>query len=103
MATIKKTEEKIQEPKPQFVPGKAYKWEPTDEFVLSGAEFSVQYNALFALVSSEDFQKQLQEAQKTIALYDSFKILQSAFEKGIEGGVIVEIEEQKEAVDTAPE
>jgi hypothetical protein len=103
MATItKKMEENPQELKPKFVPGKAYKWEPDDEFKLSGSDFSVQYNALFALVNSETFQKSLQEAQKTLALFDSFKILQTAFEKGVEDGVIVEIQEQKEAVETAP-
>jgi hypothetical protein len=103
MATIIKKMEETQEVKPKFVPGKAYKWEPDDQFVLTGSEFSVQYHALFSLVNSESFQKSLQEAQKTLAIFDSFKILQTAFEKGVQEGVIKEIPEEKEAVETAPE
>lgn len=107
MATIRKPileEETSQEMKPKFVPGKAYRWEPSDEFVLSGSDFSVQYNALFALVNSESFQKSLQEAQKTMAVFESFKILQATFEKGVEEGVIVEVPEEKEGpVETDPE
>jgi hypothetical protein len=105
MATItKKMEEKPQESKPKFVPGKTYKWEPEDEFKQSGREFSVHYHALHTLVNNEEFQKQLQEAQKTMALFESFQILQEAFVKGVEAGVIVEVPSNEEGpVDTDPE
>lgn len=103
MATIIKNMEEIKnEVKPKFVPGKEYEWKPDDKFVLSGAEFSIQYNALSALVNSSTFQESLREAQKTFALYDSYRILQTAFEKGVEEGVIIEIPKKQEAVETAP-
>jgi len=103
MATIRKMEEKTQEvAKPQFVPGKSYKWEPSDEFVFGGEEFGTIYNGLTALVNSESFQKTFQEAQRTMSIFNAFQVLQKAFTEGVEAGVIYELpEKEKEAVETA--
>lgn len=85
MKSVKKTplEEKLTS-KPKFVPGKSYKWEPEDEFVLNGNEFSMMYSY---------FRSKLPEAQ---AVINSFQALQAIFEEGVSEGIIKEMDEKEE-------
>ena len=106
MATIRKMEEKPQkEVRPEFVPGKSYKWEPTDEFIFKGEEFATIYNGIAVYVNTEAFQKAFQEAQRTMQIFNAYQVLQDTFTKGIQEGIIYEMtsEKQKEAVETASE
>jgi hypothetical protein len=91
MAIVKKMENKQEEVKPKYVPGKSYKWHETSEFTFVGPEFGTLYNGLFKYVNTEEFQKRLQEAERTLALFETYKLLQNTFVNGVESGVIEEM------------
>lgn len=78
-----KTEEKLTSP-PKFEPGKSYKWEPDDEFVLNGKEFSLLYQVLRA------------KADEANAVLACFNTLQALFEEGVKEGIVVPVEEQED-------
>ena|SRR5699024_9877696 len=79
---VRSKKKKKEEEKPKFEPGKSYKWEPEDEFILDGKEFSFLYNM---------FKEKAQEAEKTMAVFNLFHTI---FEEGIKEGVIVEQTEE---------
>lgn len=75
---------KVNTNKPKFEAGKSYKWEESDEFVLAGMDFSIVYNTVKDIVERGSVPLQ--------RIIDANNVLQAVFVKGIEEGVIVEMD-----------
>ncbi len=80
MATVKTIKKA-----PKYDPTKNYKWEPTDEFTLTGAEFADLYNISRDMVNKPEGVSILHKVR-------IFDILQKVFITGVEQDVIVEQE-----------
>ena len=76
-----KQEESIEVSK--YIAGRNYKWEPEDEFVLTGEEFSTLVNTLI-------LQATVPGGAPPISIVNSHKILEDLLIKGVEAGIIHE-------------
>jgi hypothetical protein len=68
----------VQETKITYDPSKPYKWEPTDEFKLSGTEFAFTYNVLMV------------EKQKLLRQLELINLFESKLRNAVETGVAKE-------------
>ncbi len=82
------------------VQGKQVTWSPDDQFILMGEEFSKSYNSLKRIVISPLFENRMNEALETIAIADTFNILQKKLDEGISSGVVKEV--MPETVESPP-
>lgn len=62
-------------------------WKPEDKITLTGIELGA-LNHFFEISMGEDFEQKLIEAQKTLALVEARKALDSIIRNNIESGVI---------------
>lgn len=69
--------------KEQFNPNKNYRWQPTDVFQISGAEFGLLLNALRATLMTE-------ESQRILLIQEASNALENVLAKGVESGIAVE-------------
>lgn len=69
---------------PKYDPSKQYKWEETDEFVLTGDKFGLVLNAFRRILAKEESQTIIMMAR---AEAEMTKIL----EEGVESGKVKEI------------
>lgn len=76
------------EEKPKFDPSKNYQWKPDAEFVLSGAEYDLLYKALRSNLQDPQFVAHVNQ-------FKALEFLETVFIKGVESGVITEIEDPK--------
>ncbi len=77
---------------PSYDPSKKYTWAQDDLIVISGGEFGVLLNALRAIISTP-------EAQKILLADRANEIVEQAFARAVENGVIKEaVEEDKSSL-----
>lgn len=69
-----------------YDPNKKYGWTPDDQFVMSGQEFGIVLNALRAVLNT-------QEAAKILLANEANKAVEAILAKGVEAGMVKEIEE----------
>jgi len=82
-------EERAKKPAPiNYDPNKKYRWQPTDEFVLSGAEFSTVLNATRAILNSP-------EARIILLAQRANEIAEEALKQAVESGMVKEVDEPK--------
>ena len=65
-----------------------YKWEPTDEFILTGTEFSNLYNTLNSIVNADVFQEEMRKAQQTFAIAEMYKLMLGKLVENQEKGIV---------------
>lgn len=71
--------------KPTFNPNVNYKWEPTDVFEVTGQQLASLYHCLTREVN--------EPAGSSVALkYEAFNTIMDIFKRGVEQGVIVEMD-----------
>jgi len=71
--------------KPSFSPNVNYKWEPTDVFEVTGQQLASLYHCLTREVNDP--------SGSSIALkYEAFNTIMDIFKRGVEQGVIVEMD-----------
>lgn len=75
-----------------YDPNKRYRWTPTDEFTVSGAEFGIVLNALRAILSTP-------EAQQILLAERANEIIENALAKAVESGKVKEAENEEETDD----
>lgn len=68
----------------QYNPGKQYKWEETDEFVMNGALFGLILNACKKHLATET-------AQETLLFHRAETEMTKILIKGIESGMVKEL------------
>jgi hypothetical protein len=94
MGTVRTGQTKTDNPK--FAPGKSYKWEPTDDFILNGEEFSFLLETMRLLATTADGVIPVNKV-KAHAIFENMLV------QGVEGGVILEqVEEAINATDAIP-
>lgn len=71
-----------------YDPNKRYRWTPTDEFTVSGAEFGIVLNALRAILSTP-------EAQQILLAERANDIIENALAKAVEAGRVKEAEDEE--------
>lgn len=86
---------------PKYEPGKSYKWEEHDEFVLKGTDFSALYNTLKEMVERPGGMSINNISVGRVV--ECQNILHRLFVRGIEAGVVVEIKDKllEEALEEA--
>lgn len=87
MAKFKKAPElkKVETNEPKYDPTKSYKWEPTDEFILTGLEFDNVFRSLRGLSQAPEYQRFLQ-------LQEGLRTLEAIFVEAVEAGLVREME-----------
>lgn len=78
----------MEETKPKYDPNKKYQWQPTDEFSLSGIEFSNILNATRAILNTP-------EAKVILLAQRTNEIAEIILERAVEAGVVKEMQESK--------
>lgn len=68
-----------------YDPNKKYKWTPTDEISLSGAEFGILINSLRSILGTV-------EAQQILLAKEANNVVENILARNVESGVIVESE-----------
>ena len=68
-----------------YDPNKKYKWTPTDEINLSGAEFGILINSLRSILGTV-------EAQQILLAKEANNVVENILARNVESGVIVESE-----------
>jgi hypothetical protein len=82
MATVKQ----VRTPsKPQFDPGKNYRWDPTDIFELTGQKFASLYHCLQQEMSNVG-------GAPLHLKVEAYNVIMEIFKQGVEQGVITESE-----------
>ena len=74
--------------KPTYDPNKKYRWEPTDNFIISGGDFGVLLNSLRSLLSTP-------EARLIMLAERANNTVEDALAKAVEQGIVKEAEESK--------
>lgn len=74
---------------PAYNPNNKYTWGPEDPFVLSGQEFGVILNSLRAILATP-------EAQRILIASNANDVIESAFARAVEMGVVKEVKEEKD-------
>lgn len=95
MAELKKPQpkEETQVPIPELEPGAHYVWSPEAEFVLTGAEYELLFNALKANFRDPVFAAHIDQFQ-------AYKMLENVFLEGIKTGVVTK--QQNSSVEELP-
>lgn len=68
----------------KFNPEKTYKWNPEDQFVLNGKEFSFMYNSM------------MERRAKLLTELEQLNIFQQKLVEAVESGVAKEVEAESE-------
>jgi hypothetical protein len=69
---------------PSFDLNKNYRWEPTDEFTLSGNDYSVLFHAL-------KMSTQTPTGAPAQTMVDAYQVLLNLLKAGVEAGIVKEI------------
>lgn len=85
MEIVKDSIETI-EPVNSYDPNKKYGWTPEDQFVMSGQEFGIVLNALRAVLNT-------QEAARILLANEANKAIEGVLSRGVESGMVKEINE----------
>lgn len=75
-----------------FNPETGYQWQPTDLFVISGAELHLLYNTLDTF-----FKSNMPDQQKHVILHEVFKLSVDIVKRNVEDGKIVEMPKDTQA------
>lgn len=71
--------------KPEFNPQANYKWEPTDVFEITGQQLAALYHCLTREVNDP-------QGASVALKYEAFNTIIELFKRGVEQGVIVEMD-----------
>lgn len=74
----------IETEKPIYDPTKKYRWNPSDNFTISGGEFGVVLNAFRSILNSPD-------AQRILLAERASQYMEKLMAEAVENGIAIEI------------
>lgn len=73
----------------KFDPSKQYRWEPTDQFELTGADFNLAYNTLLDYVNTP-------EVRRVMRMVRTFEMMHQKFVNKVDDGTIKPVDPEQE-------